>query len=315
MKDMNWINIAESTTATLIAGGVTALAGGIYAAVKVKPTRRKNGDNQNGVLNVNQSIGNVSGENNQVLNHHGDGSVAQISGDNNHVDQSTNVTHHNHNSPQKNPDDDAENILMMVAIPILVAALFLVSWPVVNAILAVALAIVAILSITVIIAGKKSKKLKDTATSRFFWFPLEVTALSAPLALSLVRMNTPGNQWSFASMRQRIWENINVAQGQHVSVVDIVTSIGKLYGPQGYFVVMLYLLAVVMMSLALLKAFFPLVNSYAVLYHHKPRTMNSREYRINALVVLVPGLVAIWLTHDWAITWIVESYARLAGHG
>ena len=204
---------------------------------------------------------------------------------------------------------------MMVVIPILVAALFLVSWPVVNAILAVALAIVAILSITVIIAGKKSKKLKDTATSRFFWFPLEVAALSAPLALSLVRMNTPGNQWSFASMRQRIWENINVAQGQHVSVVDIVTSIGKLYGPQGYFVVMLYLLAVVMMSLALLKAFFPLVNSYAVLYHHKPRTMNSREYRINALVVLVPGLVAIWLTHDWAITWIVESYARLAGHG
>ena len=79
---------------------------------------------------------------------------------------------------------------------------------------------------------------------------------------------------------------------------------------------MLYLLAVVMMSLALLKAFFSLVNSYAaVLYHHKPRTMNSREYRINALVVLVPGLVAIWLTHDWAITWIVESYARLAGHG
>lgn len=124
MKDMNWINIAESTTATLIAGWVTALAGGIYAAVKVKPTRCKNGDNQNGVLNVNQSIGNVSGENNQVLNHHGDGSVAQVSGDNNHVDQSTNVTHHNHNSPQKNPDDDAENILMMVAIPILVAAFF-----------------------------------------------------------------------------------------------------------------------------------------------------------------------------------------------
>lgn len=116
-------------------------------------------------------------------------------------------------------------------------------------------------------------------------------------------------------MRQRIWENINVAQGQHVSVVDIVTSIGKLYGPQGYFVVMLYLLAVVMMSLALLKAFLPLVDSYAVLYHHKPRTMNHREYRINALVVLVPSLVAIWLTHDWAITWIVESYARLAGHG
>ena len=52
MKDMNWINIAESTTATLIAGWVTALAGGIYAAVKVKPTRCKNGDNQNGVLNV-----------------------------------------------------------------------------------------------------------------------------------------------------------------------------------------------------------------------------------------------------------------------
>ena len=85
---MNWINIAESTTATLIAGWVTALASGIYAAVKVKPTRCKNGDNQNGVLNVNQSIGNVSGENNQVLNHHGDGSVAQVSGDNNHVDQS-----------------------------------------------------------------------------------------------------------------------------------------------------------------------------------------------------------------------------------
>ena len=116
-------------------------------------------------------------------------------------------------------------------------------------------------------------------------------------------------------MRQRIWENINVAQGQHVSVVDIVTSIGKLYEPQGYFVVMLYLLAVVMMSLALLNAFFPLVNSYAVLYHHKPRTMNSREYRINALVVLVPGLVAICLAQDWAITWIVESYARLTGLG
>lgn len=312
---MNWINIAESTTATLIAGGVTALAGGIYAAVKVKPTRRKNGYSKDGTSNVNQSIGNVYGNNNQMLNHHGDGPITQVSGNNNHVDQSTNVTHHNHNSPQKTPDDDAENILMMVVIPILVAALFLVSWPVVNAILVVALAIVAILSITIIVMGKKSKTMNGIATSRFFWFPLEVVALSALLALSLVSMNTPGNQWNFASMRQRVWESINAAQGQHVSVVDIVTSIGKLYGPQGYFVVLLYLLAVVMMSLALLKAFLPLVNSYAVLYHHKPRTVNHREYCRSALIVLVPSLIAICLAQDWAITWIVESYARLTGLG
>lgn len=310
---MNWINIAESTTATLIAGGVTALAGGVYAVVKIKPTLRKSNKENWGEASTSH-IGDISGSNNQILSRAGDGPTAQISGDNNQLDQSTTtITHTTYSSSTSKPSEESKGLLIALVITFLVSVLFLISWPIVNAVMAVALVYVAVFSLSIIIASRRSKHTSDMAAGRFLYFPLVTIIFSILMSLALLRMNIPGNQWSFTSIRNRIWEKLDITHTQHISIAKVVTTVIDLYGLQGTSAILLYLIAVIMIFLGLYTAFTVNVKSYTMLYHRKPITLDRKKFRRDLLLIGTVTVIGSFLTYDWAITWILNVYISQIG--